>query len=127
METNQINTMEQSQQIEELIQYASTLYQNHVSHEEIKKALIRQGAEEELAVQIIQEIDKEEKKEKSSRGKYFLILGIILLGAGLINFLCGDQEMTRGTFRAYSKMTIGGGICILIGIVDWLSSKIRRE
>jgi hypothetical protein len=48
----------EKEKIQELIEYAETLYNSNISIDEIKKAMIRQGADEELAIKIIQIVDK---------------------------------------------------------------------
>lgn len=119
--------MKTEQEVYELIEYASTLYQNHVSNDEIKKAMIRQGADEELADEIVNVVDKKEKKEKSSNGKYFLILGAILLVAGLTNTINSYLQTPPGEiFKVYSKLIIGGAISLFIGLADLVSSKMKR-
>lgn len=119
--------MKTEQEIYELIDYASTLYQNHVSNDEIKKAMIRQGADEKLADEIVNVVDKKEKKEKSSNGKYFLILGAILLVAGLTNTINSYLQTPPGeTFKVFSKLIIGGAISLFIGLADWGASKAKR-
>lgn len=119
--------MKTKQEVYELIEYASTLYQNHVSNDEIKKAMIRQGADEELADEIVNVVDKKEKKEKSSNGKYFLILGAILLVAGLTDTINSYLQTPPGEiFKVYSKLIIGGAISLFIGLADLVSSKMKR-
>lgn len=119
--------MKTEQEIHELIDYALTLYQNHVSNEEIKRAMIRQGADKELANEIVKVVDKNEKKEKSSHGKYFLILGAILLAAGLLKSIYSYQQTLPGeTFKVFYKLIIGGVISLFIGLADWGSSKVKR-
>lgn len=44
--------------------YAASLYQNHVEAEEIKAAMMRQGADEELANKIVTAISVVIKKRK---------------------------------------------------------------
>lgn len=98
--------MKTEQEINELLEYALTLYQNNVSSEEVKKAMIRQGADEELADEIV--------KAREKKGKYFLILGAILLAAGLINSISNYQHAApRETFKIFPNMIIVGAISIL--------------
>ena len=61
------------QKISELVNYAASLYQNHVEAEEIKAAMMRQGADEELANKIVTAIISSDKKEKRGRGKYYFL------------------------------------------------------
>lgn len=70
--------------IEELLRSASSLYQNHMELDEIKSALMRQGADEELAKHIVYLLDNKNEKEQRRLGKYLFCGGIILFILSLL-------------------------------------------
>lgn len=112
------------QKISELVNYAASLYQNHVEAEEIKAAMMRQGADDELANKIVTAIISSDKKEKRGRGKYYLILGSILLGAGLINTYSSYSEAEPGEeYQIYLKLILGGLVILVLGLVDYVLSR----
>lgn len=112
------------QKISELANYAASLYQNHVEAEEIKAAMMRQGADEELANKIVTAIISSDKKEKRGRGKYYLILGSILLGAGLINTYSSYTDAEPGEeYQIYLKLILGGLVILVLGLVDYVLSR----
>ena len=116
--------------LQELIDYAATLYDSPISTEDVKNALMRQGADEELVKEIIQIVDKSQRKERVSKGKYALLggCGLLFLGALLtvISFVVaivrdGDR------FAIFWKTMLIGLLLIIGGIVDFVISKSKRD
>ena len=73
----------EKEKIQELLEYATTLYSSNISIEDIEKAMIKQGADEELAKEIVRTVDIGQRKEQSSRGKYAMIIGAGVLFIGV--------------------------------------------
>jgi hypothetical protein len=94
------------EKIQELINYTITLYDSHTPVDGIKKALNRQGADDESAMKIIQIVDERKDKVKIYERKVLIIIGCVLLlfalleGYGGINFwilmLVGLFSITGG-------------------------------
>ena len=102
----------EKEKIKELIEYAETLYSNNLPDDEIIKAMIRQGADQELAKEILKTADKRERKEKASKGKYAIISGIGLLLVG---------------FYLHIILMVIGLLVIVGGVADYLISKSKRK
>lgn len=112
----------------ELCDYAKTLYENNLSCKEIKDALLRQGIDEALASEIIDEIDTSIRKENNRNGKKALIVGIAVFFLSIALSIASYVQADPGeVYRVYWKGIGGGGFCILYGLADWIKSIGRRE
>jgi hypothetical protein len=69
----------EEEKVQELIAYAETLYKSNIPVDEIKKALSRQGADDESAMKIIQTVGERKEKVKMFEGKASIVGGCILL------------------------------------------------
>ncbi len=111
----------------ELSEYAKSLYENNLSVEEMKNALLRQGATEEQAIQILQEVDNKTKVEKSKRAVCFLNGGIGLLVVGVC--MSVDSYCSAGpgeVYTIYVKTMLAGFASLLYALIDIYASKEKR-
>lgn len=112
--------------LEELSEYAKSLFENNLSTEEVKKALLRQGVSEEQALQIIQEVDSQTKVEKSKSGMKFLVGGAGLLLVGVCMSIDSYFSTDPGEeYIIYIKPLLAGFFSLLYGLIDIHTSKKR--
>jgi len=69
----------EKEKVQKLLEYATILYSSNISAENIEDAIVTQGADEELAKEIVGIVGISEGKKQSSRGKNAMIVGIGLL------------------------------------------------
>jgi len=106
--------------IDDFIKYATTSYENDSlsSPDNIKAALIAQGADEELASSIVQEVEQSLKKERLSKAKASIIGGISILLIGI--YLTVKSYMNTevgGYYSIYWYAILVGFSALVIGII----------
>jgi hypothetical protein len=112
----------------ELIKYATTLYDSNVPLEDIKNAMFRQGADEELASMIVQAVDKSQKKEKSKSGVNTMRVGVLLFLIGLFLTIISYANANEGeTYSIYWKLMLGGMLCLTVGLGEYGISRTKRH
>jgi len=117
----------EKEKVQELLEYATTLYGSNISIDEIEKAMIRQGADEELAKEIVGIVDQGQRKEKSSKGKYAMIIGAGILFIGV--FLTAHSYYNVGygeKYFIYWKAILFGFLGLIGGFADFIIGKKGR-
>ena len=118
----------EKEKIQELLEYATTLYSSNISIEEIEKAMIKQGADEKLAKEIVGVVDVGQRKEQSSKGKYFIMSGIGLMSFGIILTAISYFNADYGErYSIYWKAIAIGFFGLIGGLCDLVISKTKRD
>ena len=118
----------EKEKVQELLEYAATLHSTNMSIADIEKAMIAQGADEELAKKIVRTIDVGQRKEQSSKGKYFIMSGIGLMSFGIIITAISYFNADYGeTYSIYWKLIAVGFFGLIGGLCDLVISKTKRD
>ena len=117
----------EKEKIQELIDYAVMLY-SYMPTDEIRKTLIKQGVDEELAMEIVQTIDKSQRKEKKFKGTFslmggcgLLVLGVLLTANSYFSADYGER------YTIYWKLMLVGFLGILYGVADFIKLNEIKE